>query len=222
MESRIQRILLALALLFTSALLPSLVVAEEESVGDNNALTTPVIEPELARREIKRPKIDSEDFEVTAFAGILSIEDFGSDTVLGLRFAHHVTESTFYELSYGTAEAGETSIERLSGNLSLIGDERDYTYYNISLGYNLLPGESFIGKRRAFNSTFYLVAGIGSTSFADEDRFTVSFGAGYRFLLTDWLALRIDARDHLFNTDLLGDDKATHNLEFVASLGFFF
>ena len=45
-----------------------------------------VIDPEVERREIKEPAIDREDFEVGAFAGIMSIEDFGSDTVYGRAF----------------------------------------------------------------------------------------------------------------------------------------
>ncbi|MDH3620528.1 MAG: outer membrane beta-barrel domain-containing protein, partial [Gammaproteobacteria bacterium] len=38
-----------------------------------------VIDPQVERREIKEPKIDREDFEVGAYAGIMSIEDFGSN-----------------------------------------------------------------------------------------------------------------------------------------------
>ncbi len=36
-----------------------------------------VIEPEVERREIKEPEIDTEDFEIGLFGGIMSIEDFG-------------------------------------------------------------------------------------------------------------------------------------------------
>ena len=46
-----------------------------------------------------------------------------------------------------------------------------------------------------------------------DDRFTVNFGAGYRFLLTDSVALHLDFRDHLFDIDLLGEEKTAHNLE---------
>ena len=36
-------------------------------------------------------------------------------------------------------------------------------YYNVSVGYNVLPGEVFIGSNCAKASAFYLIAGIGST-----------------------------------------------------------
>ena len=173
-----------------------------------------VIDPEVERREIKEAKIDREDFEIGAFAGIMSIEDFGSDIVYGARLAYHLTEGFFVEGTVGRSEAGLTSFEVLSGGAQLISDsERTLTYYNLNLGYNILPGEVFIGEGRAYNTSLYLIAGLGSTRFAGDDRFTVNVGAGYRFLLTDSIAIHIDFRDHLFDIDLLGEDKTAHNLE---------
>ena len=107
----------------------------------------------------------------------------------------------------------------MSGGAELISDsERDLYYYNLKLGYNILPGEVFIGEGRAFNSNFYLIAGLGSTRFAGDDRFTVNFGGGFRFLLSDTFAMHVDFRDHLYDSDLLGEEKTTHNLE--GHLGF--
>jgi outer membrane beta-barrel protein len=182
-----------------------------------------VIEPELERRTITEADIDSEDFEVGAYAGVMSIEDFGSNFVYGIRAAYHITEDFFAEAAYGRTEADETSYETLSGGAKLLTDsQRQFDYYNISLGYNLFPGEAFIGSGHAFNTAFYLIAGVGNTEFADDSHFTVNAGAGYRFLLTDWIALRVDARDYIFKSDLLGNDKTTNNLEFTGGVSFFF
>ncbi len=173
-----------------------------------------VIDPNIERREIKEPAIDVEDFEIGGFAGIMSIEDFGTDVVYGIRLAYHITEGLFVEGTLGRTEAGLTSFEVLSGGAPLLSDsDRQYTYYNLNLGYNILPGEVFIGESRAYNTNLYLIAGLGSTRFAGDDRFTVNLGAGYRFLLTDSVALHIDFRDHLFDIDLLGEGKTVHNLE---------
>ena len=178
-----------------------------------------VIDPQVERREIKEPKIDREDFEIGVFAGILSIEDFGSDVSYGLRLAYHITEGFFLETTAGASRGGLTSFEELSGDARLISDsERDYYYYNLSLGYNILPGEVFLGEGRAYNTNLYLIAGVGATRFAGDDRFTVNVGAGYRFLLNDSVALHIDFRDHLYDIDLLGEEKTVHNLE--GHLGF--
>ena len=180
-----------------------------------------IIDPEVERREIKEPAIDREDFEVGAFAGIMSIEDFGSDAVYGVRLAYHITEGFFIEATVGQSEAGLTSFESLSGGARLF-DDRTLRYYNLNLGYNVLPGEVFVGEGRAYNTNFYLVAGLGSTNFANDDRFTVNFGAGFRFLLTDSVAFHVDFRDHLFDIDILGDEKTTHNLEGTVGVTVFF
>ena len=178
-----------------------------------------VVDPDVARREIKEPSIDREDFEIGGFVGIMGIEDFGSDISYGLRLAYHITEGFFVEATVGQSEGGLTSFEVLSGGARLItDDERTLTYYNLNLGYNILPGEVFIGEGRAYNTNLYLIAGLGSTTFAGDDRFTVNVGAGYRFLLTDSVALHIGFRDHLFDIDLLGEEKTAHNLE--GHLGF--
>ncbi len=182
-----------------------------------------VIDPQVERREIKEPAIDREDFEVGAFVGIMSIEDFGTNVVYGARIAYHVTEGFFVEGTVGQSEAGLTSFEVLSGGAELITDaERQLTYYNLNLGYNILPGEVFIGEERAYNTNLYVIAGLGSTRFAGDDRFTVNVGAGYRFLLNDSVALHIDFRDHMFDIDLLGEEKTTHNLEAHVGVTVFF
>jgi len=196
---------------------------KEETPPPAQIIDGQVIEPEVARREIKEPKIDTEDFELGAFIGVLSIEDFGSSAVYGARLAYHVTEGFFVEGSVGQTEAGFTSFEILSGGAPLLSDsERKLTYYNLNVGYNILPGESFIGEGRAYNSALYVSAGLGSTRFAGDDRFTVNFGAGYRFLLTDSVTLHVDFRDHLFDIDLLGEEKTAHNLEGSLGLTVFF
>ncbi len=182
-----------------------------------------LIEPEVARREISEAKFDTEDFEIGAFVGLMNIEDFGTSALYGARLAYHGTESLFLEAALGSTEANETSYERLSGDVQLLTDsERRLTYYNLSLGYNLLPGEVFLGGKVAYNSQFYLIAGIGSTHFAGDDAFTYNVGAGYRLLINDWLTLHLNARDHLFESDLLGENKTTHNFELSGSLTFFF
>ena len=222
MESRLRIFLLkSIILLAFLGLLSgcSLMRVDDAPYDDSE----PVIKPELERRTITEADIDSENFEVSAFVGVMSIEDFGSNVVYGARLAYHITEDFFTEASIGRTEADETSFETLSGGAKILSDsQRELTYYNISLGYNILPGESFIGEGHAYNSALYVIAGVGNTEFADDSHFTVNIGAGYRFLLTDAIALHVDFRDHIFDSDLLGNDKTTHNLEATGGVSLFF
>ena len=173
-----------------------------------------VIEPQVERRQIKVPRIKSSNVELGLFYGALSIEDFGTNADYGITAAYHITEDFFFQGEAGRSRGGRTSFETLSGNIQLLTEaERRFTYYDLSLGYNFLPGEAFIGRGVAMTSAFYLLGGFGATDFAGDTKFTVNFGAGYRVVPTDWLALHVTVQDHVFQTSLLGVTKLTNNLE---------
>ncbi len=199
--------------------------AAEQAAADIEASPgeRPVIEPQIERRKVKVPKIATKDFEGGIYYGILSIEDFGSNSEFGARLAYHLTEDFFLEGTFAQSRAGKTSYETLSGAATLLTDkQRDYRYYALSLGWDALPGEIFLGRNRAYNSALYIVGGVGSTRFAGDEHFTLNTGVGYRVLLTDWLAAHIDVQDHLFDTDLLGKNKTSHNIEAHFGITVFF
>ena len=198
-------------------------MGDDEAVPPTAEPPGQVIDPEVDRREIKEPAIDRENFELSGFIGVMSVEDFESGLIYGARLAYHLTEGFFVEGALGQTDAGMTSFELLSGGAQLMSDsERELTYANVSVGYNVLPGEAFLGKRRAYNTGLYVVAGLGSTRFAGDDRFSVNFGAGYRMLVNDSIALHIDFRDLLFDMDLFGEEKTAHNLEATVGVAVFF
>lgn len=199
------------------------VISAEEKTSPLNIQSEQLIQPEVERRTIELANIDTEDFEATVYGGILSIEDFGVNPVVGARLAYHINEDLFIEGTLGMSKAGQTSYERLSGGSPLLtASQRNLKYYNVSLGYNLLPGESFLTKTKSFNSALYVIAGVGTTIFAGSDRLTMSIGGGFRFLATDWMAVHIDVRDHLFNIDILAEDKTANNLEVTFGVSVFF
>ncbi len=188
--------------------------AEEAPVGDEPEQRPAVIDQRVERRRIKVPKIDASNVEIGARYGEVSIEDFGAAPLAGVQLDYHVTEDFFFEATYGRARAGKTSFELLNGDVQLLtDDERQFTYYSLGLGYNFLPGEIFIGRKRAMTSALYLVGGIGSVKFAGQQNFAVNFGAGFRVLPTDWLAIHIGMEDLIFKSDLLGVDRLKNNLQ---------
>ena len=185
--------------------------------------TPAVIEPNVERREVKPARVDTENWEVGAYVGSLSVEDFEVNVVYGVRAAYHINEDFFAEGIAGTSDAGLSSFERLSGGAPLLTDsERRFTYYSLGFGWNALPGEVFLGGKRALNSAIYLTLGAGGTRFAGGDRFTLTAGAGARVLIKDWLAAHLDIRDHVLEVDVLGSNKTTHNYEATLSLTAYF
>lgn len=198
---------------FMPALLPVLGMAQTQE---------PVIRPEIDRREIHVPKIDVEDFEIGVYGGILSVEDFGSEPVTGARLGYHLTEDIFVEAQVGRSKV--TDEQFLSVFPSGIFPQRpvDLDYWLVSLGYHFLPGEVFFGQTYAFSSGVYLIAGVGNVEFADVSSTAFSFGIGVRALPVDWLSLRLEMRDHVFDQDVLGRNKRTHNFEFTFGLSVYF
>ena len=197
--------------------------AQAQQAPGAEASTPQVVEPRVKRRDVNPPGLDTENFEAGLFVGTISIEDFGASVSYGGRIAYHFTEDVFAEATIGTAKAGKTSYEDLSGSAQLLTDsERQFTHYDLSIGWNALPGEVFLGGTRALPSAVYFTLGAGSTRFAGDDHFTVALGAGLRVLANDWIAVHLDARNLAFETDLLGEDKLTHNLQFTFGVTAFF
>jgi outer membrane beta-barrel protein len=196
--------------------------AQASQDGDKSDTPPTVIEPQVERRDIKVPAIHASNVELGAYYGEISIQDFGAQPVAGLRLDYHISEDFFAEATYGRAKAGETSFETLS-NVQLLSDaERRFTYYNLSLGYNLLPGEVFVGRNFAMTSALYVLGGIGTVQFAGDQNFTVNFGAGFRVLPSDWLALHIDVQDLVFKSDVTGVELLRNNLQATIGATVFF
>jgi len=182
-----------------------------------------IIDPQVTRRVVKTPKIKAKDFELGAYFGALSIEDFGTNPIYGARAAYHVTEDIFLEAFLARSKAGTSSLEETFPDISVVSTSgRQFTYYDLDVGYNVLPGEIFLGRGRAFNSALYVTVGLGDVKFAEKDQFALNFGIGERLLITDWLAAHLDVRDHVFESDLFGVTKNVHNIEATVGLTVFY
>ncbi len=184
--------------------------------------TDQVVVPQVDRRDIEKPKFPSNDFEVGLFTGTYATQNFGSSWVYGARIGYHITEDFFVEGVYGQTKVSDELFRQILPGGIFVEEREKLSYYNLSVGYNLLPGEIFIGGRRARPSQFYIVAGVGSTKFDQQTKPTFNAGFGYRVYLADWVALQLDLRDHIFSLDLLGKRQNTQNVELIGGLTVFF
>jgi outer membrane beta-barrel protein len=182
-----------------------------------------IIDPQVTRRKVDTPHIKSKDFEVGVYFGALSIEDFGTNPIYGASLAYHVSEDFFLQGNLARSKGGQSSLEEVFPDVSVVSSSgRRFTYYDLDVGYNVLPGEVFFGRGRAYNSALYVTVGIGDVKFADQDTFALNFGVGGRLLITDWLAAHLDVRDHVFESDLFGVTKNAHNIEATLGLSVFY
>ena len=181
-----------------------------------------VIVPQVDRRDVRVPRFPSNDFSVGVFAGTYATQNFGSSAVAGLRVAYHVSEDVFVEGAYAQTKVSDDDFTLVLPGGVIPDDAKTLRYYNLSAGYNLLPGEVFIGRNRALPSQIFLIGGVGSTSFADQKRQTFNFGFGAKLYLTDRAVVRLDMRDHVFSLDILGKRRSTQNLELGAGFNYHF
>lgn len=232
MEIWICRVFLKLAFAVVLTFGASSSFAENEQESDEAVEVreaSPLIEPHILRLDLNEAEIDTENFEIGVHFGRISVEDFGVNDAGTLTFAYHVTEDFFIEAAGGVSELQRPVEENLQAGLNF-SDELDYSYYNVSLGINVFPGEVFLWKDWAFNSQVYVISGIGVTEhYKGVKDTTLNIGIGYRLILWDWLALRVDFRDHLFErdqevADTLGetDQKLVNNLEIRTGVSVFF
>jgi outer membrane beta-barrel protein len=195
------------------------IAAADQPAGSNPAAETEqVVLPQVDRRDIKLPRFPSNDFEIGTFVGSYATQSFGTSTVGGLRLGYHVTEDFFVEGVLAQTSVSDAAFRQVLPSGVFPTDSEKLSYYNLSVGYNVLPGEVFIGAKRAKPMSFYVIGGVGSTSFNQQRQSTFNFGSGLRVYLNDHFALQVDVRDHIFSLDLLGKRSTTQNIELTAGV----
>lgn len=210
-----------LSLILLSIVSNATVIAAE-SDRELQTQSEQVIKPEIERREIVIPNIDTENFEFGAYIGQYTMEDFGANAVTGFKLTYHITERAFIEGTFGSTEVSDTTFRNiLPGGLFPTETEvLEYSY--VVVGYNLFPGEFFPFEGVAWSSAFYVVAGAGNTSFVTKDHSTTILGGGFRILPKDWFAIHMDARRHSFESDVTGTTKTINNIEITLGLSIYF
>ena len=184
--------------------------------------TDQVVVPQVDRRGIHLPHFASNDFEMGLFTGSYATQNFGTSLVYGVRLGYHITEDFFVEGVYAQTKVSDELYRQILPGGVFPQEKSTLSYYNASVGYNILPGEIFVGSRYARPSQLYVIAGVGSTKLDVQRKPTLNFGFGYRVYMADWAALQLDLRDHIFSLDLLGTRQSTQNLELTAGLAFYF
>jgi outer membrane beta-barrel protein len=221
MKKTLLRIALLSAAIAVSGVVPLAARAADEPAAQKQAQEQVVV-PEVDRRDIHKPKFPSNDFEISLLGGTYATQNFGSSAVYGLRLGYYISEDFFVEGTYAQSKISDELFRQVLPGGIFPNEKEKLTYYNLSIGYNVLPGEVFIGAKRAKPIALYVIGGVGSTKFDQQRRPTFNVGMGVRLFLTDAIALQVDMRDHIFSLDLLGKRQSTQNLEWTGGLAYFF
>lgn len=188
------------------------------TIGDLNKKEEPekaIIKPEKEPEAVHAAQIDTEKFEAGVFLGVMNVEDFNSNPSLGFSFSYHVTPDILAQVHYGNSKVSRASFEELEDADFLADDDRNFRYTELLGGYRVLRGRSFFSTNTKLFSDIYLLGGLGQTSFADNSSTSFVLAASYRTVVTDWMTINVDIRDHIMSREFIGDDKTTHNTELV-------
>lgn len=175
------------------------------------------IEPDKKVEEAEYAAIDSELFEIGAYVGSLSVEDFGSDVVSGIELNYHLAADWMLQLNYGKASIDRAAFESEQREF-LADSDRYFEYVSAAAGFRLLRGRAFLGSRHKYNSDIYFFAGPERVSFAGNKERGLVFALSYRLVLADWLTANIDVHEHVFERTFIGESKHTLNTEFRVGL----
>lgn len=181
-----------------------------------------VVKPPERTDHARRAAIDSENFELGAYLGALSVEDFSTQVSVGLTLNYHISSRFLVQAHYAQSDVERATFEEISGGNFLSDSDRTFEHLSVLAGYRLAEGRSFFGEDRKFNSYIYVLAGPSQVSFAGEDNTGLALGLSYKTVLTDWATLNLDVRDIVVDRAFLGDEKTTHNTELAIGLNLLF
>ena len=212
------KLLIALAL--AAAAMPAF--AQSTQAPPTSPPSEPVVVPQVDRRDVRLPRYPSNDFELGLYTGAYATENFGTSWVYGARIGYHLTEDFFVQGVYAQTKVTDEAFRQILPGGIFESKTQKLNYYNLSVGYNILPGEVFLFSSRARPSQFYIIGGVGSTKFVDQRKPTFNVGFGFKVFITDYASWQLDLRDHIFTLDLLGKSQSTQNVELTTGLSFYF
>lgn len=179
-----------------------------------------IIEPTKSAPQLQAAAIDSEKIELGIYTGLLSVEDFNTNVVTGVAFNYHLSKRFIAQAAYGKTEVDQAAFEKVANGRFL--SDYEFTYVDLVVGYKLLDGRSFLGKRHKYNSALYFLGGAADVSFGDNSETGIVLGTSYRTVLTDWMTLNVDVRNTTVDMELNGVTKKTNNTELNVGLNALF
>jgi outer membrane beta-barrel protein len=162
--------------------------------------------------------------ELSVMGGLYAADLMSSSFMVGGAYTFHVTEFLGLEADFGYTQARSKLLDIVEQDrgITLVRPKTPVFIYTGHLLFSLA-----YGKLRWFNSNisrfdFYLALGGGVTDNQTARGLTFSGGFGFKFLLNEWFAWRIDLRDQVLQQELLGQSTIVNNLAATTGFSVFF
>ena len=119
MEGRIRSLLLSCAATILSINFTPLHAADL----DEDLVSEPIIQPEIERMNFEESRINSDNIEIVAYTGIISIENFGVNPLFGAKVAYRVSDDFFINTELGLSKAGKALAESTTLGVNFLSDK---------------------------------------------------------------------------------------------------
>lgn len=220
-----RRLLPVLCLLVASAV--GSVASRAEAQCVDEALREELIGKRSYRGVVPRLFKKALRHEISPMGGWYAADAWDGAPTYGGAYTFHFSEDLGLELSYlryhQQSKVLDAVIDRQQGLVTL--DEEVDADVNIFMGH--LIWSLAYGKVRWMGGgisrfDFYLSLGAGATDVAGSRGVTGSGGFGMKFYLTEWLAFRLDVRDHVRETEtVLGREEIVNDIIALGGLSLF-
>ncbi len=174
------------------------------------------------RGAIDRVFVKRARHELSTVGGYYVSDLFSSTYVVGAAYTYHMTESTAVELSgYLTHADADLMATLEAGRARVLDDD----YARVMFGESVLVYSPIYGKLRLGGAILHFDLhadlGVGVVDAPTSRGTTGVAGFGMKIFLGKAVALRIDARDHVFRQELLDRRYLVNDLSLTTGLSLF-
>jgi outer membrane beta-barrel protein len=202
-----------------------------ETAPKSARTTSGCIDKEIADRlAVKRKRRGAVDrlfvkqarHEFSIGGGYYVSDLFSSTYALGGSYTYHMTEHTAVELAYWFTHANADVIRAIEEQRGSVVDD---DYARVHFVESLLVLTPVYGKLRLGGSIarfdIHIDAGVGVVDSQTSRGAAGVGGLGLRLFIGNALALRIDARDHVFRQELLEERFLVNDVSVTAGMSLF-
>ncbi|WP_428310447.1 outer membrane beta-barrel domain-containing protein [Hydrocarboniphaga sp.] len=171
------------------------------------AAATQSVDPNITRPEVQVKRIKAQDYELGGYAQGIVLDRNHTVGLYGVRAAYHKTDKFFVEGNVAfSSKIGFEDVRQAIGASEDPG--LDYSTYEFSVGYDLVPGDLYITQSYTLPFSFYAIGGLGYVDYEGVGNFAYSYGGGLRVTPTDYFAIRFELRNQAWSDKKTNDNAA--------------
>ena len=174
------------------------------------------------RKVVDRLFVKQARHELSLIGGYYVSDLFSSTYAVGGSYTYHMTENTAVELNASITHADAELVRALEGERDTVVDD---DFAQVRFLESLLLWTPVYGKLRLGGSVsrfdIHLDAGVGVVNSQTSRGAAGVGGIGFKLFIGRALAVRIDARDHVFRQELLDERFLVNDLSLTLGLSLF-